>query len=157
MSVSVCWTSARAVLKRMIEMPFGVRTRVGSRNHVGGPIPRGRGNFGDRCDAAYRQNSLTTCWWEHNDVCVRSVAIATNAGGSQDVYRRSKSRSQLRRGKWVGRQWKAGVYLLIHGWFTAPGSTQSAHLSGTCRFYCFSPGLREKSPDLGRGVARNVC
>jgi len=42
---------------------------------------------------------------------------------------------------------------LIH----CPGSTQSAHLSGTCRFYCFSPGLREKSPDLGRGVARNVC
>ena len=42
---------------------------------------------------------------------------------------------------------------LIH----CPGSTESAHLSGTCRFYCFSPGLREKSPDLGRGVARNVC
>ena len=49
-----------------IEIPCGLWTRVGSRNHVlgAGPrIPSEKGQFlnGRSSDAAFRQNSLATC------------------------------------------------------------------------------------------------
>jgi len=40
----------RSSMAEPIEMPFGLRTRVGPRNHVldGVQIPIGRGNFGEK-------------------------------------------------------------------------------------------------------------
>jgi len=49
--LSVCWSATPVSPAKMagpIEMPFGLRIRVGPRNHVldGGPdAPMGRGNF----------------------------------------------------------------------------------------------------------------
>ena len=52
-----------------IEMPFGVWTRVGPKNHVlgGGPDPRrGMGILGaPLSDAAFRRNSLAACYRHH--------------------------------------------------------------------------------------------
>jgi len=47
----------------LIEMPFGVYTRVGPRNHEAAQIPQGRGNFcmGASGDATFRRNPLATC------------------------------------------------------------------------------------------------
>ena len=59
-------TVSCAELAELIDVSFGVWTRVGSRNHVlGGGLdpPSGRGNFGGApCDAAFGQNSLTVCF-----------------------------------------------------------------------------------------------
>ena len=72
-----------AVLKRLMETPFRVLSRVQTNDFFGGE--------GRPCDASFRQNSLTTkCWWHNNNETIWDRASAAPpscrscCGGSRD-------------------------------------------------------------------------
>ena len=69
-----------------IEMPFGVWTRVGPRNHVlsGGPDPPKEGAIfwgSGGYDASFRQYSLTACYStiiDHNMININCILLLLN-------------------------------------------------------------------------------
>ena len=78
--LSVCLSCEPAKTAQPIEMPFGLRTRVGSRIRVldGGPYPTiERGNFEGRPTAKYRDTAVTCA--KNQSSCRLGYGLARNS------------------------------------------------------------------------------